>query len=51
MIEAYRIVGVELAGMDKHKGELLRGTQAEPRGDTPTLADLGITKKRSVTSL
>lgn len=47
MIEAYHIVGEELAQMEKATGELFRGSQQEPRRDTPTLSDLGITKKQS----
>jgi hypothetical protein len=35
-----------LAEMPKNEGSLLRGTKMEPR-ETPTLSDLGISKKLS----
>jgi len=46
-MEAYAVIGRELAQMEKARGELFRGTQQEPRENTTTLADLGITKKQS----
>ena len=44
MMEAYAVIGRELAQMEKARGELFRGTQQEPRENTTTLPDLGITK-------
>ena len=32
---------------ERAKGELFRGTRLEPRKDTPTLQNLGLTKKES----
>lgn len=48
MIGAYRIVGTELRQMEKATGAMGIGTSAVPEGNhTPTLSDLGITKKQS----
>ncbi len=41
-----RKMGAMLAEMPKNEGSLLRGTKMEPR-ETPTLSDLGISKKLS----
>lgn len=46
-IRAQRRLGEFLAIMKKNKGRLLRGTKEEPRDPTPTLADMGISKKLS----
>ena len=42
----WRRMGEILAETERAKGDLLRGNRALPRDDTPTLADLGITKRR-----
>jgi hypothetical protein len=36
----------EADGLEKNKGQLLRGSDKEPRGDAPTLAEVGLTKKQ-----
>lgn len=45
--EAERRIGELLMVTDRAKGELFRGNQKELRGKTPTLAELGLTKKQS----
>lgn len=50
-LDAKRMLGGYLADMPKATGQLLRGSELEPRGEQPpTLADLGIDKKLSMSS-
>ncbi|MBI2801867.1 MAG: hypothetical protein HYX63_16590 [Gammaproteobacteria bacterium] len=44
-LDAERKLGAILADSPKNEGTLLRGTEIEPREKTPTLAELGISKK------
>ena len=44
---ASRRLGAELAGIEKAKGQLRRGSKKEPRKTVATLADLGVGKKES----
>jgi hypothetical protein len=46
-IKAAREAGLLLATAAKNAGSLRRGTEKEPRDETPTLSSLGITKKES----
>lgn len=49
-LDAERLLGEFLKSTPKAKGELRRGTQQEPRDETPRLSDLGLTKKESARS-
>lgn len=49
-VDAERLLGGFLKETPKASGSLRRGTHKEPRADTPTLADLGLTKKQSAAS-
>lgn len=42
-----RVAGEALKAMEKNKGQLRRGSRDEPRGDAPTLSDIGLTKGQS----
>lgn len=46
-IDALRRLGELLRDAPKNKGQLLRGTEQEPRENAPTLAEMGIDKKTS----
>ena len=46
-VEAYRQLGEMLEQTPRNPGTLSRGSCWEPRDETPTLADLGISKKQS----
>lgn len=46
-VEALRKLGEMLAQTPKAKGEILRGTKMEPRGNAQELGELGLTKKES----
>ena len=46
-LRAERQAGEFLRGMEKNKGQLSRGCMMQPRGDIPTLAELGIEKTQS----
>ena len=43
----WRKLGEVLAGMSMNTGELYRGNMMSPRGNEPTLADIGISKMQS----
>ena len=46
-VEAMRKLGEILQTSPKAKGEIYRGNKKEPRADTPTLDELGLSKKES----
>lgn len=50
-LDAARKLGEILLVTPKNEGALLRGTQTEPPNTTPTLADIGISKKTSAQAL